>query len=558
MSKTQEIAGSSSSVTDVGDLESPSVAVVITTYNHAHFLGDAIKSVWAQTQPVAEILVVDDGSVDDPAAVVAKYPGVRLIQQPNQGLAAARNTGMRTVCSEKVIFLDADDRLLPIAVAAGRVCFAKAPASGFVYGGHRRIDRDGRLLGESRYDPIGPQAYRDLLKSNRIGMHATVMYDRARLMASGGFDPTLLRCEDYDVFLRMARSFPVASHPEIIAEYRWHGGNMSSDYREMLKWILHVYGREAKRALAQSETADDWRCGQQIWRRYYAEQILDATQANWDRSRSFRLAAKGVIQAMLSCPLVAISRVAQIARHRLERLLPRAVVYRLKRLQGKRPPPPLGSGSFGDLGSIAPISADFGFDRGTPIDRYYIEQFLDRHAADICGRALEIGDDSYCRRFGGTRIKHQDILHVTEGNPRATIVGDLSQPGTLPANAFDCLVLTQMLHLIFDLRAAVIEMHRALKPGGIVLLTVPGISQIDQGAWGDTWFWSLTRTSAFRLFSEVFGVDNVHVEAHGNVFAATAFLQGLAVEEIDTVKLQIDDACYPVTVAVRAQKVRDD
>ena len=260
---------------------------------------------------------------------------------------------------------------------------------------------------------------------------------------------------------------------------------------------------------------------------------------------------------MTACPQVAISRVVRIVRQRLGRLLPAAVVYRFKRLQGKRPRPPLGSVIFGDLDSVVPISTDFGFDRGTPIDRYYIEQFLDHHAADIGGRVLEIGDDSYCRRFGGTRITQQDVLHVMADNPAATIFGDLSKPGILPADTYDCLVLTQTLHLIFDLHAAVIEMHRALKPGGIVLLTVPGISQIDRGAWGDTWFWSLTRCSALRLFSEVFGADNVSVESHGNVFAATAFLQGLAVEEIDTAKLQIDDVYYPVIVAVRAQKTRD-
>ena len=142
-------------------------------------------------------------------------------------------------------------------------------------------------------------------------------------------------------------------------------------------------------------------------------------------------------------------------------------------------------------------------------------------------------------------------------NPAATIVGDLSQPGTLPAAAFDCLVLTQTLHLIFDMQAAVVEMHRALKPGGVLLLTVPGISRIDRGAWGADWFWSLTAAAAARLFGNVFGTHNVRVEDHGNVFAATAFLQGLAVEEIDIAKLAYHDACYPVIVVVRAQKRGD-
>jgi glycosyltransferase involved in cell wall biosynthesis len=530
------------------------VAVVITTYNHAHFLGDAIESVLAQTQPATEVLVVDDGSADDPAAVVAGYDRVRLIRQPNQGLAAARNTGLRAIQSDKVIFLDADDRLLPRAIAANLACFADAPAAGFVYGGYRMIDREGRRLYDS-YHAIGPHPYSDMLTGNVIGMHATVMYDRARLIECGAFDPTVRRCEDYEVFLRMTRSLTVASHPEIIAEYRWHGSNMSLNHREMLEWALRVHGREAPRAFARRETAGDWRQGRHFWRRYYAEEILGAAKANWSGTKSLGLAARGIIDAMTASPPVTLRWIVRGALRRLARVLPAGVTYRLKRLCGKRPRPPLGAVRFGDLDSVTPISDEFGFDRGTPIDRYYIEAFLRQNAADIAGRVLEVGDDAYCRRFGGPRITHQDVLHVTADNPMATLVGDLSQPGTLPAGAFDCLVLTQTLHLIFDLRAAIIEMHRAMKPGGVVLLTVPGITQIDRGTWGGTWFWSFTPASAEALFAPVFGAANVRVEARGNVFAATAFLQGLAVEEVDTKKLQVDDACYPVVVAVRAQKI---
>jgi glycosyltransferase involved in cell wall biosynthesis len=546
VTNVHSMAGPYSSYTDVVRTDDPSVAVVITTYNHAHFLADAIESVLDQTQLVADILVVDDGSMDDPAAVVSRYPKVRLIQQSNQGLAAARNTGLRAVCSEKVIFLDADDRLLPNAIVAGSICFARAPQSGFVYGGHRRIDQEGRPLGENRYTPISGKAYIDLLRGNPIGMHATVMYDRNKLMESGGFDPSLLRCEDYAIYIRMARSYPVASHPEIVAEYRWHGSNMSANYREMLTWVLRVHGREAVHAIASSETASDWRCGRQIWRCYYAGQILDATKANWANGRSLVIIVRGVIQAMTASPRLTSRRLVRVARKAL-----------LKGIRGKRPRLRLGSVRFGDLDRVTPISSEFGFDRGTPVDRYYIEQFLKRHATDIRGRVLEIGDDSYCRRFGATRIEHQDVLHVTADNPTATIVGDLSQRGILPADTFDCLLLTQTLHLIFDMRAAIIEMHSALKSGGTVLLTAPGISQIDRGTWGETWFWSLTRNSALRLFSEVFGSENVCVEARGNVFAATAFLQGLAVEELDAAKLQFNDECYPVIVSVRAQKIGD-
>lgn len=216
--------------------------------------------------------------------------------------------------------------------------------------------------------------------------------------------------------------------------------------------------------------------------------------------------------------------------------------------------PPLGQVQFGDLYRLAPISSSFGFDRGTPIDRYYIEGFLARHCADIHGRVLEIGDDAYCKRFGGARILRQDVLHVHSGNPRATIVGDMAEPGVLPDEAFDCMVVTQTLQLVYDVRAAVQNMYRALRPNGILLVTTPGISQIERGEWGKSWYWSFTSESAQRLFGGVFGPDCVDLHVYGNVLAATAFLQGIALEEVQTADLDVPDAAYPITIAVRARK----
>ena len=201
-----------------------------------------------------------------------------------------------------------------------------------------------------------------------------------------------------------------------------------------------------------------------------------------------------------------------------------------------------------------PISRNFGFDRGLPIDRYYIERFLDRYKGDIHGRVLEIGDDEYSRRFGAERVSKQDILHVNPGNPSATIVGDLTDEKLLDPNGFDCIVLTQTLHLVYDMRCAIKNIHNALKPGGTLLLTVPAICPSIAMNGGSSWYWSLTRLAAERLIGDFFGANNTHAEGHGNVFSATAFLQGLALEEVPVAKLDVSDAAYPVIVAVRAQK----
>jgi SAM-dependent methyltransferase len=189
------------------------------------------------------------------------------------------------------------------------------------------------------------------------------------------------------------------------------------------------------------------------------------------------------------------------------------------------------------------------------VDRYYIERFLAAHAADVRGRVLEVKDDRYTRRFGGERVSRSDVLHLVAGNPKATIVADLTKPDTLPADTFDCAIITQVLPFIRDPQAAVQTLHRIVAPGGAVLATVPGISQIDRHEmerWGD--YWRFTSLSARLLFESAFGAEHVTVEVHGNVLAATALLYGLAREELTDAELQARDPDYEVIIAIRAVK----
>jgi SAM-dependent methyltransferase len=208
----------------------------------------------------------------------------------------------------------------------------------------------------------------------------------------------------------------------------------------------------------------------------------------------------------------------------------------------------------GRFATLEPLSQQFGYDRGSPVDRFYIEAFLSSCAASIRGRVLEIGDDGYSRRFGTGAITRQDILHVHAGNPIATIVGDLSDPFVLPDATFDCIILTQTMHLIYDMAGALRQVRRALRPNGVVLVTVPGITPIDRGEWGSTWYWSLTPAALQRLVSGVFLGDEVTYASYGNLFSATAFLHGAAQEEIDITKLLPYDPAFPVIVAACARR----
>ncbi len=213
------------------------------------------------------------------------------------------------------------------------------------------------------------------------------------------------------------------------------------------------------------------------------------------------------------------------------------------------------SSAWSDLRSLQPVSRVFGLDRGKGIDRYYIENFLAANAALIHGRVMEVADAGYTRQFGGDRVTQSDVLHATPGNRKATIVGDLSTGEGLPTDAFDCIILTQVLPFILDVRGAVRGCFNALKPGGSVLMTVPGISQIsryDMDRWGD--YWRFSDLSAKKMFADVFGEENIAVEVFGNVLIATAFLQGMAQHEVTREELDHKDPDYQVIITVRATK----
>lgn len=221
--------------------------------------------------------------------------------------------------------------------------------------------------------------------------------------------------------------------------------------------------------------------------------------------------------------------------------------------------PPVGLVRFGSLRRTKPISSAWGTERGKPIDRYYIERFLAQHAGDIKNRVLEIGDNSYTRRFGLERVTESVVLHVAEQREHVSLIGSLTDPDSIPTDSFDCLVVTQTLQLIFDVQTAVRTIYHSLKPGGVALVTVPGISQIsryDMDRWGH--YWSFTTRSVEELFSVAFPREHLLIEAHGNVLAAISFLHGLASHELRPIELEHTDPDYQLLITIRAMRPTED
>lgn len=217
--------------------------------------------------------------------------------------------------------------------------------------------------------------------------------------------------------------------------------------------------------------------------------------------------------------------------------------------------PPRDCVRWGGLRRTVPVSRVFGLDRGQAIDRYYIEKFLADRSIQIHGSVLEIGDDHYTKRFGGARVTHSDVLHAVAGNPQATLIGDLQTGQGIPTEAFDCIILTQTLQFIYDVKSVVQTLHRCLRPGGVVLATGTGISQLsryDMDRWGE--YWRFTSLSARRMFEEAFGPEAVTVKTYGNVLAATALLQGISAGELDSPELDVLDQDYEVVIAIEAVK----
>jgi glycosyltransferase involved in cell wall biosynthesis len=526
------------------EIQQPIVSVIIPCFNHGKYLPVAIRSVKNQTYPAWEIVVVNDGSTDNTQEIVKQYEEVTYVFQENKGLAAARNAGIKVSTGKYLLFLDADDFLYPNALSDNVSVLEKYPSIAFVSGAHKKIDTHGNILDDSISNP-GVNHYEELLQGNYIGMHATVLYQRW-VFEKFNFNESLDVCEDYELYLRIARKFPVMHHNHFIAAYVLHGSNMSGNIIKMLARVLDVL--DANRPYIKS--AEELKClekGKKIWKSYYSEQAyLNLTHPNHTKSAR----DKSYIKILLTHNKKLLVRFML----KNSKAYIKSLLIKPTALTRKPDAPDRGKVSLGDLDRTTPFSTEFGYDRGGPVDRYYIENFLEENKHVVSGTTLEIGDNAYSIKYGESRIRKSDILHIDSSNMAATIVGDLTDLPQVPDDLYDCIILTQTLHLIFDYTAAVKTCYRILKPGGTLLLTVPGISQIANDQWQEYWLWSFTQASVKKILAQSFNPERIVTATHGNVLAATAFLYGMGATELTESKLKINDSNYQVIITAIATK----
>jgi glycosyltransferase involved in cell wall biosynthesis len=289
----------------------PLVSVVIPCWNQAHYLGEAIESVLAQRYPRLELVVVDDGSWDNSSEIAARYPGVRRVRQPNRGVAAARNHGLAESEGEYVVFLDADDRLLPRAIEIGVERLAANPEAAFAAGMPRDIGGDGRVVREARQPLVSRDHYLKLLEECFIWSGSSLVYRREPLQAVGGFNEERVAADDYELYLKLARAFPVVCHEEVVTEYRRHGSNTTRNAGLVLSSQIQVLNGQ-RRSLRSAEERSARRLGirntraQQgealvervanAWRRREWSVVLRnlGTLARWDRGSLLRYRRRGV------------------------------------------------------------------------------------------------------------------------------------------------------------------------------------------------------------------------------------------------------------------------
>lgn len=541
--------------------ETSLVSVIVIFFNEERFIEKAIESVLLQTYTNWELLLVDDGSHDKSTLIatsyVQRYPGrVKYLEHENHqnlGMSCSRNLGIQHSKGDYVCFLDADDLWLPQKLAAQVTLMHTNPAVSLVC---------GRTLWWYEWANSTENASRDFVQKLSVPLNTVVsppklllmfledewatlhdlMIKREAIETVGGYEDSFRGMyEDQAFHGKLALEFEAFVANEVWCKYRQHNDACTSRSHQQgqylatrRKFLLWLENHLKQKNLKNTE----------VWRSLQRKKAATRYPAMTRLLKSVKNSTKPLRE-------MALGLGRQILPQGLKHWLWSQWTYKLW--------PPIGFVNFGHLRRVHPIGKVWPNYRGVSVDRFYIEKFLVDQSADIRGRVLELADATYTTRLGGDKVTHSDVLHAIEGNPAATIVADLTYGDEIPSNTFDCIILTQALLLIYDVKAAIKTIYRILKPGGVVLITVPGITQIirnDMEQYGQ--YWSFTEQSISKLLGEVFPAESIETRSFGNVLTASAFLYNLAVEDLSKGELDYHDPDYQLIIGARAAKAKKE
>jgi peptidoglycan/xylan/chitin deacetylase (PgdA/CDA1 family)/glycosyltransferase involved in cell wall biosynthesis len=498
---------------------SASISVLVLARPGTNHIGAAVEQLRRQQQGPHEIVVLHCPSTAAPTTLARLQalwhpPEVRWIAVPSERPGSARNAGIEASSGEAVAFLDAGETVDPRYVQAAAARLISRPDLGFVTSWWRGP-------GSSGLDTLlKPEGSLEGLLSGREDIPGPTVVRRSAWAAIGGFDADLPAAEWYDFWIRLLAH---GVRGAVIEQELIHcAPSRESAYRRDLGTPKHLAGM---RRVFEKHVS--------LFRRHMVAVL-------GDREGSLKVLARQYHRLLRQRDTLVPEREALLTQ----------LQHASRRLRELNQ----GTVDWGDLRRLLPLSADWGYDRGTPIDRYYIERFLAAKADDVHGVVLEVQEGEYSRRFGGDRVAETDVIDITPDNARANLVSDLRRLDNVPSDRYDCIILTQTMHVIDDMRAVLAAAARVLKPGGALLATLPCTSRVclEYGEDGD--FWRVTEAGARQIFSAVFPTEQLEIQSFGNVLTNVAFLQGLATHEISAEEFETHDPFHPLLVGVRAVK----
>jgi peptidoglycan/xylan/chitin deacetylase (PgdA/CDA1 family) len=497
------------------------VAIVIRCGDLVRHVYTTLTAVKKQTIQ-CEIVTVVDASTPRSAlpwiASLADESGALFVVAGSPHGGVVKNAGIERATAKYIACVDAGDLLAVDFAATGSDALATDPRA-------RVVSSAVQMIGVAEPSHTITHMSPDVgVLGNPDGIHSASMFRRDDWLRLGGFDEALPALDHYEFWLRLVSSAPTVAwvdRPLLIRGLR----KDSFWYREGAE---HTY-LAAMTSICRKHEA--------LFRQHAADVLYSRERTLTNLGRRY-----SVLIAEHDRTLEEMHRL-RVRRDDLRRQLSAA---------------PGSADVFEDLRRTMPVDRDWGYTRGTPIDRYYIEAFLQSCASDIAGRVLEVQEPDYTNRFGAARVTQSDVVDIDSDNWKATVITDLRRAANIPSGRYDCIILTQTLHVIDDMRAAVGECCRMLRPGGVLLATLPSTSRLclEYGPAGD--FWRVTEAGARATFDPFFSSGNLDIRSYGNVLSNTAFLHGLAVHELTPAELDARDPFFPLVIGVRAKKADRD